>query len=152
MQQKTLHNITFIPVIILGFLIFFMGLRWLVSPEPWMLDQAANETLLNVSFDRLFSESINYNLPRYLILSYRFFGWWIISVGLLIMAYAVVTRLGTSMARYILHVVLFIVFGGVTLIEITFIPTSPFLYLTWGAWILWFISVWSGIQLQKHDA
>ncbi|MBC8346510.1 MAG: hypothetical protein ISR89_07320 [Candidatus Marinimicrobia bacterium] len=147
-----LHNITFVTVIILGFITFFVGLGWLVSPEPWLLDQAANETLLNVSFDKLFSESININLPLYLTLSYRFFGWWILSVGLLITAYAIVTRMGTTVARFTIYFVLFIIFCGMTLIEKTFIPTSPFLYLTLGAWILWFIGIWSGIQLKKYDA
>ena len=111
-----------------------------------------NEILLKISFEELFSAPINRGLPDYLNLSYTFFGWWIISIGMLILAFTVVTRLATSLSRVLISFVLLIILIGLTIIEKMYIPTSPFLYLTWGAWILWVISVWAGIQLQKHDA
>lgn len=152
MNPKRLHNFTLIPVFILGLTFLTIGFGWLLSPEPWLLDQTANEALLNVSFAELFSKPINRSLPDYLSLAYRFFGWWVISIGMLILAYAIVTRMGTSMARGFIHFVLLVMLIGLTIIEIMFIPLSPFLYFTWGAWSLWLISFYSGFQIQKYDA
>ena len=129
-----------------------LGVGWLLSPEPWLWDQSANEILLKTSFEELFSVPINRAFPDYLNLSHTFFGWWIVSIGMLILSFTIVTRLGTSLAMVLNGFVLLIILIGLTIIEKMYIPTSPFLYLTWGAWILWVISVWAGIQLQKHDA
>ncbi len=118
-----------------------LGVGWLLSAKPWLWGQSANEILLKTSFEELFSVPINRALPDYLNLSYTFFGWWIISIGMLILSFTIVTRLGTSLARVLIGFVLLIILIGLTI-----------LYLTWGAWILWVISVWAGIQLQKHDA
>ena len=32
-----------IPLIILGYLFFILGIAWLIVDEPWMLDKVANE-------------------------------------------------------------------------------------------------------------
>ena len=152
MDPKRLHNLTVLPIFIIGISSLILGVSWLLSSEPWLWDQSANEILLKISFEELFSAPINRGLPDYLNLSYTFFGWWIISIGMLILAFTVVTRLATSLSRVLISFVLLIILIGLTIIEKMYIPTSPFLYLTWGAWILWGISAWAGIQLQKHDA
>jgi len=152
MNPKQLHNLTLIPVFLLGLISFVMGFGWLLSPEPWLLDQSANEALLGVTFSQLFSEPVNQNLSAYLTLSYRFFGWWIICIGMLVIAFTVVTRLGTPMARGFIHFILLVLLIGLTIIEKSFIPSSPFLLLTMGFWLLWFISFWAGIKLKKYHA
>ena len=150
MNAKSLHNLTTIPFLIMGLCAFFLGLGWLFSSEPWMLDKAANTILLDESYENLFSKTINRNLPKYLTLLYRFFGLWVSSLGLLLLSYTIVTRLGSGMARGFLHSTFFITLVGISLIEYVFIPSSPFVYLTIVLWLLWAISVWAGLQLKKH--
>ena len=132
MDPKRLHNLTVLPVFIIGISSLILGIGWLLSSEPWLWDQSANEILLKISFEELFSAPINRGLPDYLNLSYTFFGWWIISIGMLILAFTLVTRLATSLSRVLISFVLLIILIGLTIIEKMYIPTSPFLYLTWG--------------------
>ena len=150
MHPKLLHNLTTIPFLIMGLCACLLGLVWLLSSEPWMLDKAANTILLDESYETIFSEQVNRNLPKYLTLLYRFFGLWVSSLGLLLLSYTIVTRMGSGMARGFLHSTFFITLVGISIIEYIFIPSSPFVYLTVVLWLLWAISVWAGIQLKKH--
>jgi len=149
MTNKSLHNITWLPMVLIGCAVLILGLVWFTSPEPWLLDRGANEQLLQVTFENLFDAEINKNLPDYLTLSYRFFGWWLISLGLLIMAYTLVTRLGTALAQHTIHAVLFIVLAGVSWIVYTFLGTSPFVWVLVLLWLLWFVSVLAANSLRR---
>ena len=151
MNPKTLHNLTFIPFLLLGITAFLMGFSWMLSSEPWMLDESANTILLEESYKDLFAHPINENLPKYLTLLYRFFGLWVTTVGMLITSFTIVTRLGTTMARGFIQVSFFITLLGVSIIEYIFIPTSHFVYLTFVLWVLWGLSVWAGFKLKKYD-
>ena len=71
-NPKSLHNYTMMPFFIIGICGFFAGFGWLLSPEPWLLDESANIILLDESYGALFAETINRNLPQYLKLLYRF--------------------------------------------------------------------------------
>ena len=115
MQKRTIHNLVWIPVFLIGLAALGLGLEWCFHPEPWLLDQRPNEALLQTSFNTLFSEEINVHLPAYLRVIYRFFGLWLTGIGLLIIAYVQVTRMGTSLARNILLGVMFIVLVGIYL-------------------------------------
>jgi len=151
MNPKLLHNLTVIPFFILGITSFFMGFGWMLSSEPWMLDEYANTILLEESYKDLFAHPINENLPRYLTLLYRFFGLWVTTIGMLIMSFTIVTRLGTVMARNFIQSSFFITLIGISIIEYIFIPSSHFVYLTFVLWILWGVSVWAGIKLKTYD-
>ena len=151
MNPKLLHNLTVIPFFILGITSFIMGLGWMLSSEPWMLDEYANTILLEESYKDLFAHPINENLPRYLTLLYRFFGLWVTTIGMLIMSFTIVTRLGTVMARNFIQSSFFITLIGISIIEYIFIPSSHFVYLTFVLWVLWGVSVWAGIKLKKYD-
>ncbi len=61
-----------------------LGLRWMIVDEPWMLDKVANEERLEMSFNDLFELKINATLPDYLKQIYRFFGLWVITIGIFI--------------------------------------------------------------------
>ena len=98
----------------------------------------------------LFYEPINRNLPKYLTLLYRFFGVWVTSLGLLILAFTFVTRLGTKMPRGFSQLITLFTLIGISTLEFIFIPSSPFVYVTIILWLLWSISVWAGINLSKH--
>jgi hypothetical protein len=151
MDGKHYHNITWIPVLVIGLSALFLGGVYTSINHPWLLDQRANELLLGIRYDDLFSQKINQFLPGYLTLMYRFFGWWLVSIGLLISTYVFITKMGTPLARNGLHVILFIILVGMYCIEFTFIPTTPFLWLTHGISLLLVMSVFGSIKLKRFE-
>ena len=115
MNQKHWHNLSWIPAFIIGLGAVGLGISWLSHPEPWILDQPPNEALLQTTFADLFTADINRHLPDYLRMIYRFFGWWVVSIGLLIMTFVKVTRMGTSLARNSILGILLIILIGIYL-------------------------------------
>ena len=150
-NPKSLHNYTMMPFFIIGICGFVAGFGWLLSPEPWLLDESANIILLDESYDALFAEDINRNLPQYLKLLYRFFGWWVTLIGMLTVCYTYVTRLGTHISRITIQTVYIIGLTGVTLIMLRYIPSTHFLYLSFFLWINLLISIYAGLKLNKYD-
>ena len=150
-NPKSLHNYTMMPFFIIGICGFVAGFGWLLSPEPWLLDKSANIILLDESYDALFAETINRNLPQYLRLLYRFFGWWVTLIGMLTVCYTYVTRLGTHISRITIQTVYIIGLTGVTLIMLRYIPSTHFLYLSFFLWINLLISIYAGLKLKKYD-
>ena len=108
MDQKTIHNFIWAPIFFIGLVSLAFGFIWVLHPEPWLLDQPANEALLQTSFNELFSDDANKFLPSYLIVTYRFLGLWLITIGLLVLSYVKITKLGTKQARVLIHSTLFI--------------------------------------------
>ena len=151
MTPKTLHNLTMMPFFVIGLSAFFAGFGWILSPEPWLLDESANVILLEESYENLFAENINRNLPEYLTLLYRFFGWWVSLIGLLTFGYTYVTRLGTKVSRTTIHVIYFFGLAGIFLILFKFIPSTPFMYLNTFLTLMWSVSVYAGLKLGKYD-
>ena len=99
-NKRIAHNLTWIPVFLIGILTISLGLVWCTLEEPWFLDKSPNEVLL--------SEKINIGLPSYLTIVYRFLGLYMLSIGSLIIGYVYVTRLGTKIARNCIFVILFV--------------------------------------------
>ena len=151
MTPKTLHNLTMMPFFVIGLSAFFAGFGWILSPEPWLLDESANVILLEESYESLFAANINRNLPEYLTLLYRFFGWWVSLIGLLTFGYTYVTRLGTKVSRTTIHLIYFFGLAGIFLILFKFIPSTPFMYLNTFLTLMWSVSVYAGLKLDKYD-
>jgi len=149
MKKRTIHNLIWIPIMLIGLSALGLGLEWCFHPEPWLIDQRPNEALLQTSFNTLFLEKINAQLPTYLTVLYRFFGFWLTSIGLLIITYVKVTRMGTSFARNVLLGVIFIILVGIYYLMLNFIPTSLFLPLVHFLAILWITSTYFSITLMK---
>ena len=148
MKEKTIHNLTWIPLFLIGLGAVGLGLGWLIHPQPWMLDQPPNEALLQTSFQNLFAADINAHLPDYLLVIYRFFGWWVLSIGLLIMTYVQVTRMGTALARNSILGVLLAILIGVAYMVFNFIPLSPFKNVLYLQSAMWLTSAYYSIQLK----
>lgn len=148
MNKRIIHNLVWVSSFLIGLSAFLLGINWLFHPEPWLLDKAPNEEILGLPFDELFASEINKYLPNYLKVIYRFFGWWLISSGLVIMAYINITRMGTSSARNTLFGVLAIILMGIYYLLLNFIPTSPFLVALHGIAFLWVIGVCAAFQLD----
>ena len=125
MDQKTIHNFVWAPIFLIGVVSLAFGFIWILHPEPWLLDQPANEALLQTSFNELFSNDANKFLPSYLIVIYRFLGLWLITIGLLILSYVKITKLGTKQARVLIHSTLFITLISMCYLIFKHLPSSP---------------------------
>lgn len=149
MDKRLIHNFIWVPIMIIAFITVIMGLTWMLHPEPWLLDKIPNEILLKKSFDDLFGENINHHLPSYLIVIYKFFGLWLISIGLLIFNYVYITRLGTQSSRISFYLVLLIILTGIYFLVFKFIPTSPFVTILYLLTILFFTSLYFSFKLEE---
>ena len=125
MNQKIIHNFIWAPIFLIGLVSLAFGFVWVLHPEPWLLDQPANEALLQTSFNELFSEDVNKFLPSYLIVTYRFLGLWLITIGLLVLSYVKITKLGTKQARYPIYLTLLITLISMYYLVFKYLPTSP---------------------------
>ena len=132
-----------IPLLIMGITMIFLGARWMIVDEPWMLDKVANEERLEMSFDELFQAKINNTLPGYLKQIYQFFGLWVGVIGLFIFLFARTSLTNISKVRISLLICIgtMILFG--TIMAHMLIPSSPFVYLAWGLIILYSISLYA---------
>lgn len=125
MNQKTVHNFIWAPIFLIGVASLAFGLIWILHPEPWLLDQPANEALLQTSFSELLLDDANKFLPSYLMVIYRFFGLWLITIGLLVLSYVKITKLGTNQARLSIHSTLFLTLISMYYLIFKYLPTSP---------------------------
>ena len=151
MDGRCYHNLTWVPMFIVGLSALALGVVYVTINEPWLLDKEANEKLLGVTYNTLFSQNVNQHFPNYLTLMYRFFGWWVVSIGLLISVYVLVTKMGTQLARNILHIVTVIILTGIYCIEYHFIPETPFLWLTHSIALLFLVSIYGSVKLKQYD-
>ena len=137
-----------IPLVILGYLFFILGIAWLIVDEPWMLDKVANEERIGMTFEKLFSEDINKSLPGYLKQIYRFFGLWVSIIGLCIIGFSKDRFIeDKSIRKTLLFCIGFTVYSALIL-AYKFLPSSPFIYVGWGGIFLHLISVLSHRKLN----
>ena len=137
-----------IPLVILGYLFFILGIAWLIVDEPWMLDKVANEERIGMTFEKLFSEDINKSLPGYLKQIYRFFGLWVSIIGLFIIGFSKDKFIeDKNIRKTLLFCVGFTVYSALIL-AYKFLPSSPFIYVGWGGIFLHLISVLSHRKLN----
>ena len=137
MNKKLLFSI---PMSVMGLTMIVLGARWMVVDEPWMLDQIANEERLEMTFDELFKADINKTLPDYLRQIYRFFGLWVIIIGLFITLFSIPKIItNKNIELILLFCVGVTVYSGLFLAYIL-IPSSPFIYLGWILLILHLVS------------
>jgi len=135
------------PLCFIGLVMIICGIRWLIHPEPWMLDEVANVERLGMTFNDLFEQEINSTLPDYLRQIYRFFGFWVLTIGLLISSLSQ-NILKNNIGPQLLSIVGFMMFFGMYL-GYTFIPSSHFIQLIWGLLICYIISLYSYIKLKE---
>ena len=124
-NKRIAHNLTWIPIFLIGILTISLGLVWCIHEQPWLLDKSPNEVLLQTSFDVLLSEKINIGLPSYLTIGYRFLGLYMLTIGFLIIGYVYITRLGTKIARDCIFLILFVTLLGIYFLVLNYLPSSP---------------------------
>ncbi|MEE9167761.1 MAG: hypothetical protein V3U24_09940 [Candidatus Neomarinimicrobiota bacterium] len=151
MDSKLLHNLTWIPLFVIGLFGAVLGVFWLMADEPWLLDRAANESTLGITFSELFETEINQTLPDYIAMVYRFSGLWLLGFGAMVCTYVLITFLGTPRSRNNLLIVLGALFVVLFYMEYTLIARSFFVNLTYGLLALYLISVWATLRLNKEE-
>tara|TARA_Y100000816_G_scaffold116087_1_gene81324 strand:- start:222 stop:671 length:450 start_codon:yes stop_codon:yes gene_type:complete len=147
MDQKTIHNLIWAPIFLIGVVSLAFGFIWILHPEPWLLDQAANEALLQTSFNELFLDDANKFLPSYLIVIYRFLGLWLITIGLLVLSYVKITKLGTKQARVLIHSTLFITLISMCYLIFKHLSSSPLIPTLYVFTLLLGLSVYFSRQI-----
>ena len=147
-MQKTLDRYIKYPIIIICIVICISGLRWLISPEPWMLDQVANEERLAMTFNDLFLIEGNDTLDEYLKQIYRFLGLFVFAVGfsMLVFTSNEFFKIKRFRDKYLL--VLGVLLASNIVLAYFWIPSSHFIYIMWGAISLYIISVFNHIKLE----
>ena len=148
MRQHIVHNFIWFPIFLIGLVTLALGLIWVFHPEPWLLDKAPNEALIQTTFKNLFSLEINKYLPSYLKVIYQFLGLWLITIGLLILAYVKVTRLATAQARNAMYFIMLITLFGIFYLVFTFLPTSPLIPILYILGLLLICSLGFSTQLD----
>ena len=145
-NRRIAHNLTWIPIFLIGILSISLGAVWCIHEQPWLLDKSPNEVLLQTSFDVLLSEKINIGLPSYLTIVYRFLGLYMLTIGSLIIGYVYVTRLGTKTARDCIFLILFVTLLGIYFLVLNYLPSSPLMPVLYFLTFCLFLSVF----FSKH--
>ena len=140
-NKRVAHNLTWIPVFLIGILTISLGAVWCTHEQPWLLDKSPNEVLLQTSFDVLLLEKTNIDLPLYLTIVYRFLGLQMLTLGFLIIGYVYVTRLGTKIARDCIFLILFVTLLGIYFLVLNYLPSSPLMPVLYFLTFCLFLSV-----------
>lgn len=147
-MEKKLNRFVKYPVIIISIVICISGLRWLVSQEPWILDKVANEERLAMTFNELFLIEGNDTLSAYLKQIYRFLGLYVFGTGLMLLVFASNHFFKTKSFRNKYLLVLGILLFSNIILAYFWIPSSHFIYIMWGAIILYLISLFNHINIK----
>lgn len=135
-----------LPVYLIGVVTVLHGLAWMIADEPWLLDQGPNEILLKSSYVKLMASEINTHLGVYLSALYRFFGFWIFTIGLLILSFLQVTKLANLLSRLYFYGVMIFTIIMLYSLQYTFIPTSHFLLTTHSMSLAIIISIIASVK------
>ncbi len=139
-------NLFSTPLQLLGIVLIIMGISWMISSEPWMLDKFANEQRLNMKFERLFEFEANESLPGYLKQIYKFFGLWVFVIGLFIVSFSrPLFNNDYNLKLNLLVCTGILVYFGMIL-AYYWIPSSHFIYLGWLAIIFHSASLYAFIK------
>ena len=146
MKNKSITYIQY-PLILISITLCISGIRWLVSSEPWILDQVANEERLQMTFDDLFIIDGNSTLSAYLTQIYRFLGLYVLGIGFLLLSFTPNTFLDIYIVRKQFLTVLGILLVSNLVLAYIWIPSSHFIYLMWGSIVLYCFSLYNHIRL-----
>ena len=129
-----------IPIILISVALCISGIRWMISPEPWMLDQVANEERLKMSFIELFLIEGNSNLSLYLTQIYRFLGLYVLGTGMIFLSFTSTKFFQIPLFRKRLLFVLAVLLFSNLILAYFWIPSSHFIYVIWIAICLYLFS------------
>ena len=145
MQEKSISYIRY-PIILISIILCVSGIRWLLSSEPWMLDQVANEERLHMTFVDLFLIEGNSTLAEYLTQIYRFLGLYVLGIGFLLLAFTPNKFLEIYIVRQRLLIVLGILLVSNLVLAYVWIPSSHFIYVMWGTIVFYCFSLYNHLK------
>ena len=148
MTTKSIKLIRY-PLILICISLCISGLRWLVSSEPWMLDQVANEERLQMTFIDLFLIDGNYSLTAYLTQIYRFLGLYVLGIGFSLVSFTSNKFLKIDSFRQRFLIVLAVLLVSNLVLAYVWIPSSHFIYVMWGAIALFCFSLYNHLNIKK---
>ena len=132
-----------IPLILIGLTLCISGIRWLISDEPWILDQVANEERLQMSFSDLFLIDGNETLSGYLTQIYRFLGLYVFGLGFFLLSFSTSKMLDIVLVRKRVLIVLGLLLSSNIILAYFWIPSSHFIYIMWVTIALYCISLYN---------
>ncbi len=137
-------------MILIGVTMIFLGTRWLIVEDPWMLDEVANVERLGMTFDELFELEINNSLPGYLRQIYRFFGLWVSIIGFFIISFSTPSMIiqNTVRKRLLFCFGIMMIMG--TILGYALIPSSHFIYLMWIMNTLYILSIYNHFKINDE--
>ena len=141
MSKKHLIIVKY-PLVLIGLMLCVSGIRWMISSEPWLLDQVANEERLKMTFIELFEISGNETLSKYLTQIYRFLGLYVLGIGALILSFLTEKTLLMGGIRNKVLLVIGVLLVANLIIAYYWISSSHFIYLMWLAIILYLVSLY----------
>ena len=148
MANKSISYIRY-PLVLICIVLCISGIRWLISPEPWMLDQVANEERLQMTFVDLFLLDGNSTLSAYLTQIYRFLGLYVLAIGSIFLSFTPTKFLEIDIVRKRFLLVLGVLLVSNLALAYVWIPSSHFIYVMWGAIGLYLLSLYNHINIKK---
>ena len=148
MANKSINYIRY-PLMLICIVLCISGIRWLISPEPWMLDQVANEERLQMTFVDLFLLDGNSTLSAYLTQIYRFLGLYVLAIGSIFLSFTPTKFLGIDIVRKRFLLVLGVLLVSNLALAYAWIPSSHFIYVMWGAIGLYSLSLYNHLNIKK---
>ena len=140
-----------IPLVLISYSLIISGIRWMVSDEPWMLDQVANEERLNMTFKDLLSFEQNFTLSGYLTQIYRFLCLYVVGIGMFLLAFSSEKVLKISSVRTRIYCVLGSLLVVNLIVAYNWIPSSHFIYVMWAALFLFVVSLYAHINISWNE-
>ena len=140
-----------IPLVLISYSLIISGIRWMISDEPWMLDQIANEERLNMTFKDLLSFEQNFTLSGYLTQIYRFLGLYVVGIGMFLLAFSSEKVLKISSVRTRKYCVLGSLLVVNLIVAYNWIPSSHFIYVMWAALFLFVVSLYAHINISWNE-
>ena len=148
MANKSISYIRY-PLMLICIVLCISGIRWLISPEPWMLDQVANEERLQMTFVDLFLLDGNSTLSAYLTQIYRFLGLYVLAIGSIFLSFTPTKFLEIDIVRKRFLFVLGVLLVSNLVLAYVWIPSSHFIYVMWGAIGLYSLSLYNHLNIKK---
>jgi len=145
MKKNSINYIKY-PLILISVALCISGIRWLISSEPWILDQIANEERLQMTFIDLFLIDGNLTLSAYLTQIYRFLGLYVLGIGFILLSFTSNKFLEISSFRQRFLTVLGILLISNLALAYVWIPSSHFIYIMWGAIGLYAFSLYKHLK------
>ena len=144
-------NMLRIPLVLISIVLIISGIRWMISDEPWMLDQVANEERLNMTFTELLSVDENFTLSGYLTQIYRFLGLYVVGIGMFLLAFSSEKTLKIPFVRTRIYCVLGSLLVVNLIVAYNWIPSSHLIYVMWVALFLFIISLYAHINISWNE-